>query len=81
MLVARGDAPLGLVYLTDAKNDSSVKIVATFPEESNLPITYSFALTKTSKSLEAEKFIDFLKSLTATEIFEKAGYRILPRAG
>jgi len=81
LTVARGDAPLGLVYLTDAKNDSSVKIVAVYPEDSNLLITYSFALTKSAKNPEAEKFLDFLKSPTAAEIFEKAGYRILPKAG
>jgi len=77
----RGDAPIGLVYLTDAKNDSSVKIVAIYPEESNVLITYSFALTKASKNPEAEKFLEFLKTLTAMEIFEKAGYRILSKAG
>ena len=81
LAVARGDAPIGLVYFTDAKNDSSVKIVAIYPEESNVLITYSFALTKASKNPEAEKFLEFLKTPTAMEIFEKAGYRILLKAG
>ena len=31
MLVARGEAPLGIVYETDAKVEPSVKIVGAFP--------------------------------------------------
>ena len=31
-LVARGEAPLGIVYETDAKVEPSVKIVGTFPD-------------------------------------------------
>src|ERR1700691_1022206 len=46
--VARGEAALGIVYATDAAADPTVKIVATFPEESHAPITYPFALTSSS---------------------------------
>ena len=46
--VARGEAPLGIVYATDAVADPTVKVVATFPEPSHAPITYPFALTASS---------------------------------
>ena len=37
LLVARGEAPLGIVYQTDAAADPSVKIVGTFPEKELVP--------------------------------------------
>ena len=45
-LVARGEAPLGIVYKTDAASDPSVKIVGTFPADSHPPIIYPAALTE-----------------------------------
>ena len=50
ILVARGEAPLGIVYASDAKADPRVKVVATFPADSHPPILYPFALTAASKS-------------------------------
>ena len=45
LLVSRGEAPLGIVYQTDAASDPNVKIVATFPADSHPPIIYPIALT------------------------------------
>src|SRR5262245_54401236 len=45
LLVARGEAPLGIVYQTDAASDPTVKIVGTFPENTHPPIIYPIALT------------------------------------
>ena len=42
-LVARGEAPLGIVYKTDAASDPSVRIVGTFPADSHPPIIYPAA--------------------------------------
>ena len=47
-LVARGEAPLGIVYQTDAAADPSVKIVGTFPEDTHPPIVYPMAQYRTS---------------------------------
>ena len=44
-LVARGEAPLGIVYKTDAASDPTVRIVGTFPADSHPPIIYPAALT------------------------------------
>ena len=43
--VARGEAPLGIVYETDARADPKVAIVARLPETSHPPIVYPVALT------------------------------------
>ncbi len=42
--VARGEAPLGIVYATDAAAEPKVKIVASFPPDSHPPIVYPFAV-------------------------------------
>src|SRR4051794_8251941 len=40
LLVERGEAPLGIVYRTDAMADTRVRIVDTFPRASHPPIVY-----------------------------------------
>ena len=57
-LVARQEAPLGIVYETDAKIDPGVKIVGVFPENLHHSIIYPLALTKDAKS-EATKYLAF----------------------
>jgi molybdate transport system substrate-binding protein len=79
-LVARGEAPLGIVYSTDATPDKTVKIVGTFPEDSHPPIIYPAAVTKDSKSADAAPFLDYLKSAKATPAFEKQGFTVLMKS-
>src|SRR5581483_4023168 len=43
--VARGEAPLGIVYRTDALAEKRVRIVDLFPEGTHPPIVYPIALT------------------------------------
>jgi molybdate transport system substrate-binding protein len=75
--VARGEAPLGIVYATDAAADATVKVVATFPEASHAPILYPFALTASSHNDSAAKFLTYLKSPAGRAIFEKQGFKVL----
>jgi molybdate transport system substrate-binding protein len=75
-LVGRGEAPLGIVYETDAKIEKNVKIVGQFPEGSHPPITYPVALTKDAKP-EAERYLNFLRSGVAKTIFETYGFTFL----
>jgi molybdate transport system substrate-binding protein len=75
--VARGEAPLGIVYATDAAADATVKIVATFPEASHPPILYPFALTASSHNEAAGKFLAWLKSASGRAIFERQGFKVL----
>ena len=77
--VARNEAPLGIVYATDARVEKSVKVIATFPALSHDPIIYPFAVTALSKNPEAEKFLRFLNSSAAKPIFEKAGFAVISK--
>ncbi len=75
--VARGEAPLGIVYATDAKSDPSVKVVDTFPEDSHPPVVYPVALTASSTNPEAKAFLAFLSSPDAAKVFEDEGFTVL----
>lgn len=73
-LVERGEAPLGIVYETDAKASKAVKIVGIFPENSHPPITYPIAVLKTSTSADAEPFRRFILSRQGKAIFVRYGF-------
>lgn len=73
-LVSRGEVPLGIVYATDALADPALRVVATFPESSHVPITYPLALLGTSTSPEAEGLRQFLLSPEAGTIFRGFGF-------
>jgi molybdate transport system substrate-binding protein len=75
-LVARGEAPLGIVYSTDAKVEPGVKIVGIFPADSHPAIIYPVAATATAKP-EAAGYLAFLRSSAARTIFEKYGFSFL----
>jgi molybdate transport system substrate-binding protein len=74
--VARGEAPLGIVYSTDARVEPKVHVVATFPESTHPAIVYPIALTKDAKP-DAAAFLAYLKSPEARAAFEKAGFTVL----
>jgi molybdate transport system substrate-binding protein len=75
--VARGEAPLGIVYKTDAAVDPDVKIVGSFPASSHKPIVYPVALIKDARP-SAAGFLAFFKSQAAIGVFEKAGFTVSP---
>ena len=77
ILVARGEAPLGIVYRTDAAADPSVKIIGTFPEESHPPILYPVALTAGATHPDAARFLAYIKSAAARPLFAASGFSIL----
>ena len=77
-LVERGEAPLGIVYQTDAAV-AKVKVIGTFPDDSHPPIIYPVALTvQGAKSDAAKAYLAYLKSDAAKAVFQKAGFIILP---
>jgi molybdate transport system substrate-binding protein len=80
LLVARGEAPLGIVYSTDAAAEPNVKIVGTFPADSHPPIVYPAAVIKAAKSADAKPFLDYLKSAKARPAFEKQGFAVLVKS-
>lgn len=79
VLVARGEASLGIVYETDAKVDPGVKIIGVFPEDSHPPIIYPVAMTKNAKPYAAE-YLAFLITPEAKAVFERYGFRVLPKS-
>jgi molybdate transport system substrate-binding protein len=74
--VAMGEAPLGIVYATDALVDPRVKVLDAFPEESQPQIVYPAALTGRAGPA-AEGFYDFLRSAEGHAIFERRGFTVL----
>jgi molybdate transport system substrate-binding protein len=81
LFVSRREAPLGIVYATDAAADPRVKIVGVFPEDTHPPIIYPAALTAASKNPSAARLLDFLASPAAKPIFEKEGFTVLGQGG
>jgi len=81
LLVARGEAPLGIVYQTDAASDPTVKIVGTFPENTHPPIIYPIALTKESTNPDAQAFLNYLRTPAARAAFERQGFTVLAPGG
>lgn len=79
-LVSTGEAPLGIVYKTDAAADPKVKVVATFPADSHAPIVYPIAQTAESKDDDTAAFLECLRSPKAKELFEAQGFTVLAPA-
>jgi len=73
-LVESGEAPLGIVYATDAAASAKVRVVATFPAGSHPPIRYSVAILAASTSGQADSFEHFLKSTMGRAIFARYGF-------
>jgi molybdate transport system substrate-binding protein len=71
--VAKGEAPLGIVYGTDAKAEPEVRVVGAFPEESHPKILYPIALVARARP-EARDVLQFLLSPEAAPAFEAQGF-------
>jgi molybdate transport system substrate-binding protein len=78
VLVARGEALLGIVYSTDAKVEPGVKVVGVFPESSHDPIIYPVAATVNAKP-DATPYLALLRSQAAKTIFESYGFTVLAK--
>jgi molybdate transport system substrate-binding protein len=76
LLVARGEAPLGVVYGSDAKAEPRVRVLATFPEGSHPPIVYPAARVKGSRHPQAAAFVRWLHGPTAATIFRGRGFSV-----
>ena len=75
--VSRGEAPLGIVYQTDALVDKGVRVVDTFPESSHPPIVYPVAAMATAQPASAD-FLKYLQGKAALATFRKFGFSIRP---
>ncbi|GEP10686.1 Molybdate-binding protein ModA [Methylobacterium gnaphalii] len=77
LLVSRGEAPLGIVYASDAVSEPGVKVVATFPADSHPPIVYPIARTKDSANEDSVALLKWLQSPAARPFFEKQGFTVM----
>ncbi len=76
-LVSTEEAPLGIVYKTDAAADAKVRIVATFPEDTHPPIVYPMAETAEARHEGAAAFMTCLQTAKSKDLFEKQGFTVL----
>ena len=74
--VALGEAPLGIVYATDAQAEPRVRVVATFSDASHEPIRYPAARTTRADAAATAGFLAFLRGAPAQAIFRRAGFRL-----
>ena len=77
-LVRRREAPLGIVYQTDAMADRGVSIVGTFPASAHPPIIYPLAAIKASTNPTAKSYIAFFQSPEVMAAFGLPGFVLLP---
>ncbi len=76
-LVARGEAPFGIVYATDAAAEDNVTVVGTFPEDTHPPIIYPVAATADAMHEDVAAFLDYLASDSVRPLFERQGFTML----
>jgi molybdate transport system substrate-binding protein len=74
-LVARGEAPLGVVYQTDANAERGVMVAGVFPADTHPPIVYPVAALKGARP-GAAAFLEFLSRPQSRAIFEKHGFAV-----
>jgi molybdate transport system substrate-binding protein len=72
--VARGDTPLGIVYLSDAGAEPRVKVLAVFAEKTHEKILYPAARTIAAEPKAAAGFLAFLRGKQSVAIFRSAGF-------
>ncbi len=72
-LVARGEAPLGIVYRTDALAEPRVAVVDTFPESSHPPIVYPLGVLRGAPAA-ADAFAAYLAAPAARAIWKRHGF-------
>jgi len=77
LLVERGEAPLGIVYGTDAAASRHVRVVGTFPPASHPPVTYPFAVTRrAANDPRASALLAFLTDPAAELGWQRFGFTV-----
>lgn len=73
-LVAMGEAPLGVVYASDAQADPRVAVVADIPATSHAPIVYPAAAIMGGNDAASRAFLRYLRSGDAQAAFAAQGF-------
>ena len=74
LLVARAEAPLGVVYGSDARAEPRVRVLAVFPPGSHPDIVYPVARVLASRQAQAAAFVRWLQTPAAGAIFRAHGF-------
>ena len=77
-LVSRGEAPIGIVYGSDARADRGVRVLGVFPRSSHPPIVYPAARLRGSTGPESNAFLAYLDSPAARARFMENGFADAP---
>lgn len=78
VLVARGEAPLGIVYVTDAKAEPKVRMVDTFAANLHPPVIYSAALVAGKRNPATQALLVDLRGPAAGAVWIKCGFGLPP---
>ena len=78
--VAKGEAPLGVVYRSDAVSEPAVRVVDTFPPGSHAPIVYPAAVLSEHDSPAARQLLGLLRGPGTQAIFRRYGFDIPPQS-
>ena len=77
LLVERGEAPLGIVYATDAQASAGVRVIGTFPAEGHPAVSYPFAVTsRAAANPQARALLGFLAGSAAAPVWQRAGFAV-----
>lgn len=77
-LVVIGEAPLGIVYRSDAVSEPRVRIVAIFPPSSHKPVVYPAAIVRGHDNAASRALLAALKSPRARTVFRHYGFDAPP---
>ena len=76
--VESGNVDAGIVFLTDAKSSTKVRVVAMAPDDVNVKVVYPVAIIKASKIPDvARDYEEFLSGSQAKAVFEKYGFSVV----
>ncbi len=76
LLVERGEAPLGIVYATDAAASAAVRVVGTFPENTHPPVSYPLAILRRGDTPAARELLAFLTGPEAAPVYRRLGFSV-----
>ena len=77
--VAKDEAPLGIVYRSDAVSEPAVRVVDTFPASTHAPIVYPAAVLIDHDTPAAHRLLDLLRAPTTQAIFRRYGFDAPPQ--
>lgn len=73
-LVERQEAPLGIVYGSDAIASNKVQVIGVFPASSHKPVEYPMAIVNGHDTPTVSAFYTYLKSPQVAAIFQRYGF-------